>query len=124
MTTPNPTPAPDPTPAPLAKRPRWQRLLGIKRRNGRFFRWSVTRWGAFLILFLSVMTGMGAFAEYSMQPAFCQSCHIMQPYYQAWHQSTHKNVPCVDCHFLPGVGNTLYGKFQASSQAVKYITNT
>jgi hypothetical protein len=59
-----------------------------------------------------------------MQPEFCQGCHIMEPYYRAWHESSHKNVPCVDCHFLPGLNNTLYGKFQASSQAVKYVTQT
>ena len=59
-----------------------------------------------------------------MQPDFCRSCHIMEPYYQAWHSSSHKNVPCTDCHFEPGLENTLYGKFQASSQAVKYITKT
>src|SRR5690606_25869693 len=51
-------------------------------------------------------------------------CHIMEPYYQAWHDSTHKDVPCADCHFEPGWRNTLHGKFQASSQAAKYITNT
>jgi nitrate/TMAO reductase-like tetraheme cytochrome c subunit len=67
---------------------------------------------------------MAAFAEYSMQPDFCRSCHIMEPYYQAWHASSHKNVPCTDCHFEPGLENTIKGKFQASSQAAKFITGT
>jgi hypothetical protein len=48
----------------------------------------------------------------------------MEPYYQAWHSSTHKNVPCTDCHFEPGLQNTLKGKFEASSQAAKFITGT
>ncbi|MGN6369235.1 MAG: NapC/NirT family cytochrome c [Phycisphaerae bacterium] len=114
----------DPAP-PKAKIPRWQKLLGLRRRPGaRYLKWKLTRWGLFLFTLLFFVLGSAAFGEYSMQPRFCESCHIMQPYYLAWHQSTHKNVPCVDCHFLPGVGNTLYGKFQASSQAVKYITNT
>jgi nitrate/TMAO reductase-like tetraheme cytochrome c subunit len=78
----------------------------------------------FLLVVVVGLGGMAGFAEYSMQPEFCQGCHIMQPYYKAWHESSHKGVPCVDCHFLPGLNNTLYGKFQASSQAVKYITNT
>jgi nitrate/TMAO reductase-like tetraheme cytochrome c subunit len=73
---------------------------------------------------LLFMVGGAAFAEYSMQPDFCRSCHIMEPYYQAWHQSSHRNVSCADCHFEPGLGNTFKGKFQASSQAVKYITGT
>ena len=59
-----------------------------------------------------------------MQPEFCRSCHIMEPYYQAWHRSTHKDVPCQDCHFEPGWRNTLKGKFQASSQVAKYVTRT
>ena len=45
-----------------------------------------------------------------MQPDFCRSCHIMEPYYQAWHSSTHKNVPCTDCHFEPGLENTIIGQ--------------
>jgi nitrate/TMAO reductase-like tetraheme cytochrome c subunit len=59
-----------------------------------------------------------------MQPDFCRSCHIMEPYYTAWHESTHNDVPCADCHFEPGWEKTLRGKFEASSQAVKYLTNT
>jgi nitrate/TMAO reductase-like tetraheme cytochrome c subunit len=116
-------PAPE-EPSPAAVRPRWQRLLGIRRREGRFLHWGLTRWGMVLAFFFCAAIGMGAFGEYSMQPAFCESCHIMEPYYKAWHESTHKNVACVDCHFDPGIQNTLYGKFQASSQAVKYVTAT
>ena len=118
-------PQPLQPPAEAPRLPRWQRYLGVRRRPGKkFLRFRLTKWGAFLFVGLFMLIGMGAFGEYSMQPEFCQSCHIMQPYYTAWHQSTHKNVPCVDCHFLPGLGNTLYGKFQASSQAVKYVTQT
>ncbi|MEI8196829.1 MAG: NapC/NirT family cytochrome c, partial [Phycisphaerae bacterium] len=126
MTTPNtphdPTPAPGGPPA--APQPKWQRWFGVRRREGKWLHWGLTRWGMVLAILLLGMVGMAGFAEYSMQPAFCNSCHIMEPYYQAWHQSTHKNVPCVDCHFLPGFQNTMYGKFQASSQAVKYVTGT
>ena len=106
------------------RRPVWMRIFGIKRRPGKFIKLGLTKWGFVLAFFMTCMGGMAGFAEYSMQPDFCQSCHIMEPYYRAWHQSTHKNVPCVDCHFEPGITNTIYGKFQASSQAVKYITNT
>ena len=126
MSEPNETSQPgEPLPsAPAAKRKLWMRLLGVKRRPGRRFKWGLTRWGMFLAVMFFMVCGMAAFGEYSMQPAFCRSCHIMQPYYQAWHTSTHKDVPCTDCHFEPGVQKTLYGKFQASAQAVKYITNT
>lgn len=107
------------------KRSWWMKLLGLRRRpDGRFFRYAPTVWGFILLGGFTLAAGSAAFAEYSMQPDFCRSCHIMEPYYQAWHQSTHKNVPCTDCHFEPGLQNTLKGKFEASSQAAKFITGT
>jgi nitrate/TMAO reductase-like tetraheme cytochrome c subunit len=106
------------------RRPWWVRFLGLRPRPGCRIPIGLTLWGVVLWIGVFGTLGMMGFAEYSMQPDFCRSCHIMEPYYQAWHQSSHKGVPCVDCHFKPGIGNTLYGKFQASSQAVKYITQT
>jgi nitrate/TMAO reductase-like tetraheme cytochrome c subunit len=100
------------------------KLIGLRRREGKYIRIVPSKWGWVLILLFGFIGGGLAFAEYSMQPDFCRSCHLMEPYYQAWHQSTHKGVSCPQCHFEPGLENTLYGKFQASSQAVKYITNT
>lgn len=100
------------------------RILGLRRREGKILRIIPTLWGWVLLLGIGFIGGSLAFAEYSMQPDFCRSCHIMEPYFQAWHQSTHRNVPCTDCHFEPGLENTLYGKWQASSQAVKYVTRT
>lgn len=110
--------------APTPKRSLILRLLGIKRRKGKRVPIGLTIWGWMLCLGAFGLGGMAAFAEYSMQPDFCRSCHIMEPYYQAWHSSTHKNVACPDCHFEPGLKETLKGKWQASSQAVKYITQT
>jgi nitrate/TMAO reductase-like tetraheme cytochrome c subunit len=112
-------------PQPIAKRPLAFRLLGLKHRPGkRFFRFGLTRWGWALLVIIAGGVGAAGFAEYSMQPDFCRSCHIMEPYYQAWHGSTHKNVACVDCHFEPGLEKTLKGKWQASSQAIKWATGT
>lgn len=122
----SPPPA-NPAAAPAAKtspRPLYMRLLGIRARKGRWLRYAPTRWGWFLLFFFSFVGGSVAFFEYSMQPDFCRSCHLMEPYYQAWHTSTHKDVPCVQCHFEPGFENTLKGKFEASAQAVKFITGT
>jgi nitrate/TMAO reductase-like tetraheme cytochrome c subunit len=102
----------------------WSRLLGVRSRPGKRIGWGLTLWGWCLLTMLVLGVGGAGFAEYSMQPSFCNSCHIMTPYYEAWHQSNHRDVPCVDCHFDPGLKNTLMGKWQASSQAVKYITQT
>jgi nitrate/TMAO reductase-like tetraheme cytochrome c subunit len=112
------------TSSPTQQRSLLFRILGLKRRTGRFIRIMPTRWGWCLLALLIFAGGSAGFAEYSMQPDFCRSCHIMEPYYQAWHESTHKGVACTKCHFEPGLEKTLYGKFQASSQAAKYITNT
>ena len=39
------------TPKPAdTRRPRWQRLLGLRRREGRFFRFKPTMWGYALLL--------------------------------------------------------------------------
>lgn len=105
-------------------RPWWMKLIGLRRREGKYVKLVPSAWGWVLILLIAGVAGAAGFAEYSMQPEFCRSCHLMEPYFQAWHSSTHKNVPCADCHFEPGLKNTLKGKWQASSQAVKYITET
>lgn len=107
-----------------AARPRWQRLLGLRRRKSRLLPFGLTKWGMALVALLVIGGGMAGVAEYTMQPDFCRSCHIMEPYYIAWHQSTHRDVSCMDCHFEPGLQNTLKGKWKASAQAVKYLTNT
>jgi nitrate/TMAO reductase-like tetraheme cytochrome c subunit len=103
----------------------WGRtLMGVYHRPGRWFPFifSTRGWGqAGLIVFLF---GFAGFMEYTMEPDFCTSCHIMVPYYTAWHESTHKNVECIDCHFEPGLKNTIKGKWQASSMLVRYITRT
>jgi nitrate/TMAO reductase-like tetraheme cytochrome c subunit len=102
----------------------WWRVLGLRRRNGKWLRVGLTLWGWVLVMLVVVVGGATGFGEYSMQPDFCRSCHIMEPYYQAWHRSTHNGVACQDCHFEPGWRNTLRGKFQASAQVAKYLTRT
>ena len=32
-----------------------------------------------------------------------QSCHIMEPYYQSWQESSHNDVACIECHFAAGL---------------------
>ncbi len=74
--------------------------------------------GFFIVSFFGV-------AKYSTSPSFCKSCHIMKPYYNAWKESKHSHVACVDCHYPPGMSKTvLWKKFQAVSQVAKYVTRT
>ncbi len=73
---------------------------------------------------IAVLSAFGAvgFLEYSAQPGFCDNCHIMEPYYQSWLSSSHNQVPCIKCHYAPGIKAEAMGKVQAANQVVKYIT--
>ena len=82
-------------------------------------------WWAGLLAVGAVLGSLGGAVHYSESPSFCNSCHIMEPYYQAWAHSKHSHVACVECHYPPGTPRTLvWKKFQALSQVVKYVTRT
>ena len=72
-------------------------------------------------LFLMVVMA-GAAAWYTSRPVFCNSCHIMEPYYKSWQESSHKDVTCVECHFPPGLGGKVRGKVLGLVQLLKYVT--
>jgi hypothetical protein len=68
--------------------------------------------------------GMYAAIHHTAQPEFCNTCHIMEPYYESWRTSSHNDVGCIECHYEPGAVETLHGKFEALSQLAKYVTRT
>ncbi|MCA8968960.1 MAG: cytochrome c3 family protein [Planctomycetes bacterium] len=72
---------------------------------------------------LCVMLG-GSFAayKYSVSSHFCHQCHFMDPYCESWSKSTHRDVDCVKCHFEPGFGNELHGKWVAVKQLASAVT--
>jgi hypothetical protein len=77
------------------------------------------------IIFVFLILFVIGFVKYSESPHFCNSCHIMAPYYKAWKTSKHNKVACVECHYPPGPKKTiLWKKFQAMSQVVKFVTRT
>lgn len=77
-----------------------------------------------LILALLFVLGTVMAIHFTEQPSFCNTCHNMRPYVQAWKTSKHNKVPCVECHFEPGVLSTMRGKFIAINQLTKYVTHT
>jgi len=56
-----------------------------------------------LILVIVAGGGVVAFKFYDFtqnNPKFCVSCHLMQPAYDAWAASKHKDINCHECHHL------------------------
>lgn len=88
--------------------------MGIWRERLRFRRWG--KW------ILAGMVGFVAVATISVEAtstsSFCNSCHIMEPFYDSWKVSSHKNVACVQCHIAPGMDNFLEAKFNGLGQVV------
>ncbi len=78
---------------------------------------------AAILLAAGIAAGAGLW-HVSASPQFCNSCHIMRPYVDAWKASSHAAVPCVECHYPPGLRDTLRVKFQAVTQVVKWATGT
>ncbi len=84
--------------------------------------------GTLLILGLfggaAVALVLYAAVHHTAQPSFCNSCHLMEPYYESWQRSPHHEVACIQCHYEPGALETAEGKFKALSQLAKYVTRT
>lgn len=71
--------------------------------------------GGLLALFISLFF-------YSTSPSFCNSCHIMRPYVEAWKTSTHSQVSCVTCHIPPEAEAAMWAKFQSINHVVQVVT--
>jgi nitrate/TMAO reductase-like tetraheme cytochrome c subunit len=102
----------------------------VKRRGllRRLFDRGTTAAGTVFVVGLFLLAGSSALmtgaVHYTAQPPFCNSCHIMEPYYKSWQESKHADVACIECHYEPGSLETLEGKFKALSQLAKYVTRT
>jgi len=78
-----------------------------------------------LVLFASlavVVVSMLLFVKVTSQPNFCRSCHVMEPYFEAWQTSTHSHVTCTECHIPPGLEGTVHSKFMAMAMVANYFT--
>ncbi len=76
---------------------------------------------AILAIIVAVVGTVG-FVQVSSQPWFCNSCHIMQPYYESWTESSHRDIACIRCHIAPGIKAEAMTKVQAANMVVKYFT--
>ncbi len=56
--------------------------------------------------------------EFTSQSFFCNSCHIMNPFYDSWKVSKHADVECIKCHIPPGVNSYAMAKLNGLGQVV------
>jgi nitrate/TMAO reductase-like tetraheme cytochrome c subunit len=82
------------------------------------------RWGKWI---LGGVVGMGLLGTISVEAtsrsSFCNSCHIMEPYYTSWSHGAHKNVECVECHIEPGPTSFVHAKLNGLGQVVDDVLN-
>lgn len=64
-----------------------------------------------------------AAVELSSQSWFCNSCHIMNSYYDSWASSKHGDIKCIECHIQPGVDNFMMAKINGLGQVVDDLLN-
>jgi len=80
--------------------------------------WKLSRKKALLLVLLVLILSSSGFMVVSSRPGFCNSCHIMKPYYASWQTSTHSEVNCLDCHIQPGFVGLIKGKINGMAQAI------
>ncbi len=104
---------------------RFMHLLGMEMGRGSHLI-VLTRRFPFFLLGLGVLglLAMGAFTYYTSTPGFCNSCHIMEPFYASWQQSVHHNVPCEKCHYGTGISGFVKAKLGGLSEVIKTVTRT
>ena len=74
--------------------------------------------GRILVALAAVgVIGIGT-VELTGQPGFCNSCHVMHPYYDSWKKSAHAEVNCLHCHMQPGFTGYIRGKINGLAQAI------
>jgi hypothetical protein len=82
-------------------------------------RFRFRRWGKWIIIgAVGFVVFSAVSVEATSQSSFCNSCHIMEPYYSSWKLGSHKNVECVRCHIAPGADNFVQAKLNGLGQVV------
>lgn len=72
--------------------------------------------------FLLIVILAGA-SYYTSKPKVCASCHLMEPIYQRWTQSAHKDVECYACHAEPGFAGAVQAKISGVRELMITLLN-
>ena len=74
-----------------------------------------------LIVLFAFLIFTAVAVEVTGQPGFCNSCHIMNTFYESWKVSDHSEVNCLDCHLQPGFTGYVKGKLNGLAQLVDCV---
>lgn len=72
-------------------------------------------------IFLIVAALIAGIAVYTTSPVFCKTCHVMVPFFQDWHTSSHAEIGCVSCHLEPGFVNQVGGRLRTAIYIARYF---
>jgi nitrate/TMAO reductase-like tetraheme cytochrome c subunit len=77
---------------------------------------------ATFINFVIVGTATYRGVAYMDTPSFCgQTCHVMQPEWNAYHVSSHQGVACTECHIAPGLAGFVHAKVNGTKQLAMVV---
>ncbi len=80
---------------------------------------------ATFINFIIVGTATYRGVSYMDSPNFCgQSCHVMQPQWDAYQVGPHRHVACVECHIGSGFEAAVQAKMNGTKQLVEVTFHT
>ncbi len=79
-------------------------------------------WVKTLGLLLAVTLFIYAFSYLTAMPSLCKSCHVIEPFYNSWFNSTHSNITCVACHRKGSWGAQLVYRLSTVRSLVKYLS--
>ncbi len=75
------------------------------------------------ILAIVIIAGGVGVQLVTTQPAFCNSCHEMNFYYNSWQNSTHgPKAVCLNCHSEPGLNGFIGEKVRGVEQVVAHFS--
>lgn len=98
----------------------------MKRRTDNLIEWLRTHPDAIAavvgaVIVIVLLASVGVY-RVTASPSFCNSCHEMRPYRDAWAAGTHDQVPCAKCHVAPGIGAQVRDKFETLREVVVHTT--
>jgi nitrate/TMAO reductase-like tetraheme cytochrome c subunit len=97
----------------------WRKFRNINWKN------PVNRWKllfAALVFCIVVFGGGYGVLSFTNSPAFCSSCHEMQPEYTTYTASAHNEISCVQCHIKPGFTNMITHKMKSMKEVYYHVT--